>query len=169
MDTLVLNKDAQPISILPLSAIGWQEAIKYMWLDRVHVLEWYDDWIVRSPSWETRVPAVMMVKDYVKNKKYPRFSKYNVTLRDRFTCQYCETNVGTNTVTMDHVLPISKGGKTVWENIVAACGPCNSKKGNDMHMKPIREPYKPSYYELANIRKTLPFDLRHPSWKDYLL
>ncbi len=53
MDTLVLNKDAQPISILPLSAIGWQEAIKYMWLDRVHVLEWYDDWIVRSPTWET--------------------------------------------------------------------------------------------------------------------
>jgi len=71
-------------------------------------------------------------------------------------------------VTMDHVLPISLGGKTNWENIVAACGPCNGKKGSDTHMKPICEPYRPTYYELANIRKTLPFDLKHPSWKDYL-
>jgi 5-methylcytosine-specific restriction endonuclease McrA len=167
MDTLLLNKDASPISILPLSAVGWQEAIKYIWLDRVHVLEWYDDWVVRSPSWETRVPAVMMVKDYVKAKKYPRFSKYNVTLRDHFECQYCGTSVTSGTVTMDHVMPISLGGKTSWENIVAACPPCNLKKGSSL-IRPRREPYKPSYYELANIRKSLPFDIRHPSWKDYL-
>ena len=168
MDTLLLNKDASPISVLPLSAVGWQEAIKYIWLDRVHVLEWYDDWIVRSPSWESRVPAVMMVKDYVKTKKYPRFSKYNVTLRDHFECQYCGTHVSTNTVTMDHVWPVSRGGKTNWENIVAACPPCNASKGSDI-IKPRRMPYKPTYYELANIRKELPFDLKHPSWKDYLV
>jgi 5-methylcytosine-specific restriction endonuclease McrA len=168
MDSLLLNKDASPISVLPLSAVGWQEAIKYIWLDRVHVLEWYDDWIVRSPTWETRVPAVMMVKDYVKTKKYPRFSKYNVTLRDRFACQYCEDTVNMHNVTMDHVIPVSRNGKTNWENIVAACGPCNSDKGNKL-IKPLREPYKPTYYELATIRKDLPFDLRHPSWKDYLL
>jgi len=69
---------------------------------------------------------------------------------------------------LDHVLPISRGGKTNWENIVAACGPCNGKKGSDTYMKPIREPYKPGYYELAQIRKSLPFDIKHPSWKDYL-
>ena len=62
MDTLMLNKDAAPISVLPLSAVRWQEAIKYMWMDRVTVLEWYDDWVVSSPSWETKVPAVMMLK-----------------------------------------------------------------------------------------------------------
>ena len=168
MDTLLLNKDASPISVLPLSAVGWQEAIKYLWLDRVHVLEWYDDWIVRSPSWESRVPAVMMVKDYVKTKKYPRFSKYNVSLRDHFECQYCGTHVTSQTVTMDHVWPISRGGKTNWENIVAACPPCNAHKGSDI-IKPRRMPYKPTYYELANIRKELPFDLKHPSWKDYLV
>jgi len=108
MDTLLLNKDASPISILPLSAVGWQEAIKYIWLDRVHVLEWYDDWVVRSPSWETRVPAVMMVKDYVKAKKYPRFSKYNVTLRDHFECQYCGVSVTSGTVT-----EVKQHGKTL--------------------------------------------------------
>ena len=57
-DTLVLNADAKPYSILPLSTISWQESIKYLILDRVTVLEWYDDWVVSSPSWETAVPAV---------------------------------------------------------------------------------------------------------------
>jgi 5-methylcytosine-specific restriction endonuclease McrA len=167
VDTLLLNKDASPISMLPLSAVSWQEAIKYMCLDRVTVLEWYDDWIVRSSSWETRVPAVMMVKDYVKQKTYPRFSKFNVTLRDRFECQYCGTDVTTKSVTMDHVYPISRGGKTCWENIVAACGPCNANKGSKL-IKPRREPYQPTYYELVNIRKELPFTIKHPSWEDYI-
>ena len=167
MDTLILNKDAAPISVLPLSAVSWQDAIKYMCLDRVTVLDWYDDWIVHSANWETKVPAVMMVKDYVRQNKYPRFSKFNVTLRDRFSCQYCGTNVSTNTVTMDHVSPVSMGGKTNWENIVASCMKCNSTKGSNL-VRPRREPYRPTYYELVAIRKELPFDVKHPSWRNYI-
>lgn len=167
MDTLILNKDAAPISVLPLSAVSWQDAIKYMCLDRVTVLDWYDDWIVHSANWETKVPAVMMVKDYVRQNKYPRFSKFNVTLRDRFSCQYCGTNVSTNTVTMDHVYPVSMGGKTNWENIVASCMKCNSTKGSNL-VRPRREPYRPTYYELVAIRKELPFDVKHPSWRNYI-
>lgn len=167
MDTLLLNKDASPLSVLPLSAISWQEAIKYMCLDRVTVLEWYDDWIVHSANWETKVPAVMMVKDYVKQKTYPRFSKFNVTLRDRYTCQYCGTRISQKSVTMDHVYPVSMGGKTCWENIVASCITCNQNKGSKL-IKPKREPYRPTYYELVNIRKELPFTIKHPSWEDYI-
>ena len=167
MDTLLLNKDASPISVLPLSAVGWQEAIKYLWLDRVHVLEWYDDWIVRSPSWESRVPAVMMVKDYVKTKKYPRFSKYNVSLRDHFECQYCGTHVTSQTVTMDHVWPVSRGGKTNWENSVTACKPCNFRKGTH-DWKPLRAPYKPDHFQLINKWRQRPIQVRHPSWYTYL-
>ena len=66
VDTLVLNADARPYSILPLSTIPWQESIKQLVLERVTVLEWYDDWIISSPSWETKVPAVVIVKDYIK-------------------------------------------------------------------------------------------------------
>lgn len=167
MDTLILNRDASPLSLLPLSAIRWQEAIKYICLDRVTVLEWYDDWVVRSANWETRVPAVIMVKEYVKKNSMPRLSKFNVTLRDRFECQYCSTRVNMKHVTMDHVVPISKGGETSWENIVASCGPCNSRKGSDL-WNPKHKPYQPNYYELVNIRKKLPFEVKHPSWKDYI-
>lgn len=169
-DTLVLNSDGQPISLLPPSTINWREAVTYLWLDKVHVLEWYDDWIVRSESWETKVPAVIMMKQMLRRKRTPRFSRYNLYLRDMFTCQYCNSTYHTQqlNLTLDHVLPISKGGRTSWENIVAACKPCNSKKANHTDMKPIIVPYQPDYYELANKRKKLDFDIKHPSWEAFL-
>ena len=80
--TLLLNADAQPVSYLPLSAIKWKEAITYLWLDKVTVLEWYDDWMVRSESWETRVPAVMMLKQMQRRRQKPRFSKAKLYLHD---------------------------------------------------------------------------------------
>ena len=167
-DTLVLNADGQPVSLLPPSTIQWKEAITYLWLDKVHVLEWYDDWIVRSSSWETRVPAVVMLKDMYRRRRNPRFSKYNVHLRDMFVCQYCNSKFSQKELTLDHVHPISKGGRTSWENIVSACNPCNSRKGNKINIRPKRMPYRPTYYELANNRKLIEFDLRHPSWSNWL-
>ena len=168
MDTLVLNADGQPISYLPPSTIQWKEAITYMWLDKVNVLEWYDDWVVRSASWETKVPAVIMLKQQTRRGRKPRFSKYNVYLRDLFTCQYCEEKFPQSSLTLDHVLPISKGGKTSWHNIVAACNPCNSRKGSHTHIKPVSKPYQPDYYDLVNKRKQLDFVVKHPSWEMFL-
>lgn len=167
-DVLVLNADAQPVSYLPLSAIQWKEAITYMWLDKVEVLEWYDDWIVRSASWETKVPSVIMLKDFMRRRRRPRFSKTNLYIRDLYTCQYCDNEFSRNNLTLDHVRPLSLGGKTRWDNIVAACQRCNSEKGNKMKMKPKRPPYEPDYYELVNKRKQLDFSIRHESWKQYL-
>ena len=168
MDTLVLNADARPVSYLPLSLVNWKEAITYMCLDKCAVLEWYDDWVVSSPSWETRVPAVIMLKDMYKRKSNPRFSKSNVYLRDLYNCQYCTKPFTKSELTIDHVLPISKGGKTNWTNIVTACKSCNVKKGARTDIKPIRLPYMPDYYELVGKRKKLDFDLRQESWKQYL-
>ena len=166
--TLLLNADAQPVSYLPLSAIQWKEAITYLWLDKVTVLEWYDDWMVRSESWETRVPAVMMLKDMQKRKHKPRFSKANLYIRDVYTCQYCSTPYTKANLTLDHVVPLSKGGKTSWTNIVAACKSCNGRKADKTHMKPIRAPYAPDYYDLVNRRKQLDMSIAHPSWNAYL-
>jgi 5-methylcytosine-specific restriction endonuclease McrA len=167
-DTLVLNADGMPVSYLPLSTINWRESITYLWLDKVTVLEWYDDWVVRSSSWETRVPAVIMMKEMMRRRRTPRFSKTNIFLRDLHHCQYCNTLFPKSNLTMDHVLPISHGGKTEWENIVTACSPCNSRKGNNKLIRPKVAPHQPDYYELVHKRKQLEFDIRHPSWEAWL-
>ena len=142
----------------------------YLYNEKCSVLEWYDDWMVHSPTWETKVPAVIMLKDFVRAKTRVRFSKSNVFLRDTYHCLYCGCAVTKREATMDHVHPISKGGKTEWENIVTACGPCNSRKGNKTgrEWKPQYAPYRPGYYELVRKRKSLPFDVRHPSWYQWL-
>lgn len=170
MDTLLLNADAQPLSYLPLSAIQWKEAIMYMYHDKCTVLDWYDDWMVRSTSWETRVPAVIILKDFVRTKTMVRFSKNNVYLRDQYRCLYCDDRVNKKSATMDHVIPVSRGGKTNFENIATACAPCNTRKGNKMspEWRPSYKPYAPGYWELVRKRKQLPFEVKHPSWYQWL-
>ena len=84
MSTLLLNADMQPLSFLPLSTVDWQEAIRYMVLDKATVLEWHNDWIVRSARWETRVPAVIMLRDYQKPKATIRLTKRNIFLRRKY-------------------------------------------------------------------------------------
>lgn len=168
-DVLVLNADGQPINFLPLSTIKWKDAITYMWMDKVHVLDWYDDWMVRSPSWETKVPAVIMMKEMMRKKSKPRFSKTNLYIRDMYTCQYCLNRFPRKELTLDHVIPTSKGGGTHWENIVAACGPCNTKKGDKLFPTPHTKPHHPGYYELVRKKKQIDnYELKHPSWENYL-
>lgn len=168
MSTLLLNTDMQPVSLLPLSTINWQEAIKYMVLDKVKVLVWHENWVVRSARWETHVPAVIMLNTYQKPKHSIRLSKRNVFLRDEYLCQYCGCAVAEQHATLDHVIPVSQGGKTTWENSATACKPCNYRKGASTRMKPKREPHKPHFWELADKRKKLGYHLSHPSWTDYL-
>jgi 5-methylcytosine-specific restriction endonuclease McrA len=169
-DTLLLNADGQPVNYLPLSAIQWKEAILYMYHDKCNVLEWYDDWMVHSAKWETLVPAVIMLKDFMRVKTRVRFSKNNVYLRDQYKCLYCGGDIVRKDATLDHVLPLSKGGKTNWENIVTSCSTCNFSKGNKTgpEWRPKYKPYQPGYYELVRKRKQLPFDVKHPSWYQWL-
>jgi 5-methylcytosine-specific restriction endonuclease McrA len=168
MACLIVNTDSLPISILPLSVIPWEESIKYLVTDKATVLEWYDNWIVNSVRWSTKVPAVMMLKHYQKKKNSVRFSKQNVFLRDRYICQYCQIPVNKKTATLDHILPISHGGKTQWENTCCSCIKCNSKKGNNTKIKPLIKLYKPNYFELAENRKNLKWDFLHRSWANYI-
>ena len=168
-DTLLLNADAQPVSLLPLSVITWQDAIRYMVLDKVEVMEWHEDWIVRSANWSTRVPAVIMLREYQKPKNTMRLSKRNIFLRDQYVCQYCGTEVTETTATLDHVHPVSLGGKTTWENSTTACKPCNYKKAAHVgKFKPKNTPYKPHFWDLVEKRRARGFHISHPSWRYYL-
>lgn len=167
-DCLLLNSDAAPVSLLPLSVIDWQEAVKYIVLEKAMPLAWHENWIVHSANWQTQVPAVLMLTEYMKPKTSIRFSKANVFLRDGYQCQYCGTALEKRDCTLDHVLPSSLGGKSVWDNSVTACHPCNANKGNNHKIVPKVKPHKPDYWELVNKRKKMPFNVRHHSWSDFL-
>lgn len=168
MATLVLNADAQPMNYLPLSVISWQESIRYMCLEKVSVMTWYEDWVVHSMNWETRVPAIVMLTEYQKPKHVARLSKRNVFLRDGHKCQYCDIKITEDTASLDHVIPQSKGGRGSWDNLVTACKLCNSKKGDKNQMQPHRMPYKPDYWELAQKRKRQGYEIKHPSWLEFI-
>jgi 5-methylcytosine-specific restriction endonuclease McrA len=165
---LVLNADFRPLSYYPLSLWCWQDAIKAVFLDRVNIVSEYDK-TVRSPSFEMRLPSVVSLKTYVKPARHPAFTRFNVFLRDRFTCQYCGTR---EDLTFDHVVPRSKGGQTTWENVVAACSPCNLKKGDrlprDVEMWPTQAPFAPTLHDLHSNGRHFPPNYLHESWLDYL-
>lgn len=166
--TLVLNADFRPLSYYPLSLWSWHDAVKAVCLDRVNIVSEYD-LVVRSPSVEFRLPSVVSLRQYIKPSRHPAFTRFNVFLRDRFQCQYCGTN---DDLTFDHVLPRSKGGRTTWENVVAACAPCNLRKSNrmprDIGMFPMQKPYQPTVHNLHNNGRAFPPNFLHESWMDFL-
>jgi len=167
---LVLNADFRPLSYFPLSLWSWQDALKAVFLDRVEVVAHYEK-TVRSPSFEMQLPSVVSLKSFVSHSRTPAFTRFNVFLRDSFSCQYCGS-LDRELLTFDHVIPRSKGGKTTWTNIVAACSPCNIKKGGRMpkyaKMFPHRTPVRPTMYELNDRGRAFPPQYLHDSWQDYL-
>jgi 5-methylcytosine-specific restriction endonuclease McrA len=165
---LVLNADFRPLSYYPLSLWSWQETIKAVFLDRVNIVSEYDK-CIRSPSFEMRLPSVVSLRTYVQPARQPAFTRFNVFLRDRFSCQYCGAR---DDLTFDHVIPRSRGGATTWENVVAACSPCNLRKADRMPhavgMHPRHAPRAPSVQDLHQNGRLFPPNHLHQSWLDYL-
>ncbi len=165
---LVLNADFRPLSYYPLSLWSWQDAIKAVFLERVNIVAQYDR-AVHSPSLEMKLPSVVSLKTFVKPATQPAFTRFNVFLRDRFSCQYCGSR---DDLTFDHLLPRSRGGHTTWINVVAACSPCNLTKGNkttaEARMFPSQMPFQPSVHHLHRNGRLFPPNYLHQSWLDYL-
>ena len=165
---LVLNADFRPLSYYPLSVWPWQEVVKAVFQERVDVVSTYDK-VVRSPSLEFQLPSVISLKSYIDQDSQPAFTRFNVFLRDGFICQYCGSG---SDLTFDHVLPRSQGGTTSWENIVAACAPCNLRKGGrtprQADMPIHRNPFRPNSWQLQDLGRRFPPNYLHQSWLDYL-
>lgn len=168
---LVLNADFRPLSYFPLSLWSWQEAVKASFLDRVNIVSEYEQ-AVHSPSFEMNLPSVISLKDYVHLDRRPAFTRFNVFLRDRFRCQYCAAEERSENLTFDHVIPRSRGGRTMWTNVVTACQSCNLHKGDrlpqECHMAPIRPAHQPTTYELHEHGRAFPPNFLHESWNDFL-
>ncbi|QQP91424.1 HNH endonuclease [Skermanella rosea] len=168
---LVLNADFRPLSYFPLSLWSWQEAVKAVFLDRVNIISEYDR-VVRSPNFEIKLPSVISLKEYIPAARRPAFTRFNVFLRDRFSCQYCNEPFPTQELTFDHVIPRSKGGRTTWENVVTSCSACNLRKGNRLPnqcgMVPLMPPFQPTAHQLQENGRSFPPNFLHESWRDFL-
>ena len=126
---------------------------------RVSIVSYYDR-TIRSPSFSMKLPSVIALKSFIRPQSNPNFTRFNVFLRDKFSCQYCGSS---NELTFDHLLPRSKGGKTDWDNVVTACSSCNVKKGrrllkySNMNLEKI--PMKPTSEQLQiNGRNLITWD-----------
>lgn len=161
MRTLVLDS-----GYLPVNVVSWQRAVSYIARDRASVLEEYD----REIHAGLNMPAVVRLNNSVqRSRQRVKFSRANVLSRDKGRCQYCGTRLPSDQLTYDHVIPRAQGGKTVWENIVMSCVPCNAAKANrtpqQADMRIIRQPVRPSWIPQYNPRLRLR-DVPE-EWKDY--
>jgi 5-methylcytosine-specific restriction endonuclease McrA len=164
--TLILNAWMSPHSIAT-----WQQAICLLVTGKVDVLEEYEAEVC-SPSVAIRIPAVARLRKQLStHKKGVKFSRVNILTRDGFRCCYCGHRKTPRELNYDHVVPRSKGGKTVWENIVTSCYACNARKGRRapkeagmrMHFQPHTPRVLPMTQPLLVSVDTMP-----DAWRPYL-
>tara|TARA_R100000008_G_scaffold81916_1_gene65615 strand:+ start:112 stop:612 length:501 start_codon:yes stop_codon:yes gene_type:complete len=143
-------------SFKPIEIISWEEAIVLTWLKKAWAVEYTDKW-VHSAKKAFQIPSVIVLFQYIDEKFFTLPStRKNILLRDENRCQYCAKRFREADLTIDHVIPRSKGGKSTWNNVVAACRPCNQKKGDFLPdqspVSLIRIPKKPSYRSIIKKR-----------------
>lgn len=138
-----------------LCQIGWKKAMILILSEKARVLK-YSDRRVHGVEKVFLAPAVMALIKVVRSVYRNRvpFTKKNLLVRDRYTCAYCGSRA--RTLTIDHVMPVSRGGKTDFDNCVACCTACNSQKGartpSEAGMHLARQPYQPTISEFIRLR-----------------
>lgn len=164
-NTLLLAATYEPVSV-----ISWKSAIKLLFLNKVEVIEEYDQEL-HSTYLVIKMPAVVRLLSVFKKKnRRVKFSRINIYTRDRFRCQFCGKSGDVKDFTFDHVIPRARGGKTEWENIVTCCVKCNIKKADrtpqEAGMRLIKKPKRPTWLPAVTIRinqRPVP-----EQWVDYL-
>lgn len=168
MDTLVLSMSYQPVD-----RISWQRAICLWVMEKVEILEAYEDREVRSVSMALKMPSVVRFLHKARIRRGSvRFSRENVYTRDKGRCQYCGKKVSRMEATYDHVVPRRLGGQTRWDNIVISCYVCNQRKGGrtperagmKLTVRPVKPKSLPSTFRFTFTKKAGIPD----SWKQYL-
>jgi 5-methylcytosine-specific restriction endonuclease McrA len=128
-----------------------------------------DEPCIHTISLRIRIPEIIILALY---NEVPRkevvFSRRNLYKRDRYTCQYCGTQPGSEELTIDHILPRAAGGKSNWENCVLACVECNRRKANrtpvQAHMHLKRVPARPPWTPFLSLK----LGVRRQSWERFV-
>src|SRR5581483_1547087 len=162
---LVLNASYEPINVCAA-----RRAIVLV-LKGVAMTEEENGHFLHAARVALRVPSVIRLLEYRRIPHQTRaLSRKNILLRDRNTCQYCGTVLASAELTLDHVVPRSRGGTSTWENLVACCHPCNRKKGNrlpiEARMKLQREPRSFNLHTSRHIMRLM--GRSDDKWRKYL-
>ena len=183
-ECLVLNKHWQAIEVTSVKdAIGlvakgsariidptdFSAVDLVTWNDVSKAREKFENSVIRSQYMALVPPEVIVLNKYDgQGQKSVVFSRKNLFKRDKYTCMYCGKQPGPEELTIDHVMPKSRGGKSTWENCALACMPCNTKKANktpeEAGMKLRKTPKKPSWKHLAQVNPKS----RKESWEQFL-
>ena len=125
-NTNILNSNYSQIS-----TVSWKKGVKLLLQEKVIVIEYYDEYAVCTSGLPFRIPKTVVLKRYIKlpNKMY-RPNRRNIFIRDNYTCRYCQKHLEPGELSVDHILPKSRGGKETWENLITACKNCNCAKGD---------------------------------------
>jgi 5-methylcytosine-specific restriction endonuclease McrA len=166
MEVLVLNKSYEFLQIINI-----RKAIRLLVKGKAEVVEPVEGKFFQTIGLAFPVPSVIRLLEMVYFKKKPvSFTRRRVFIRDKFTCQYCATK-GVK-MTIDHVQPQSRGGKSNWENTVAACIPCNKKKADkslsECGMTLRLRPKQPSFFQFLRSSSALADPKRLARWGTYL-
>jgi len=159
---LVLNATYEPINVCTV-----RRAVVLLLKEKAEVIE-HADWELHSATTSLARPVVIRLVSYVRvprDTHRRKITRRAVFARDRWTCQYCGSR---SNLTVDHVVPRSKGGVSSWENIVASCAPCNRRKGNalprQVGMRLLKAPRTPSPDVFIHVASpTIP-----AAWRQYL-
>lgn len=161
---LVLNASFEPLNIVSV-----QRAIVLLLKEKAELVEAAQAKI-RAERIHIDVPLVIRLVTFVPiPRRLPLpLSRRTVLARDMYTCQYCGLQPGRTELTIDHILPRSRGGGTSWENVVTACGPCNRRKGNrtpdEANMKLMSVPGRPRFVAVVMLSEASAHDV----WSKYL-
>ncbi|HEY7911652.1 MAG TPA: HNH endonuclease [Blastocatellia bacterium] len=160
-------------SFEPLGVIGIPRAIRLVWKQTAEVIELDGDRVLRSPRFAFPVPSVIRLVDYVdvrgRQSRSPGM-RASILMRDRFRCQYCGMKGSQFELTLDHIMPRSRGGRTTPENLCAACKACNQRKG-DRTPEEARMPLlaNPSALRYGLDRAAVYYATRlRPEWRKYV-
>lgn len=164
---LLLNASYEPLSLVTAP-----KALALVFRHVAEVLEIDKGFVLRSPRFVFDVPSVIRLTQYidVRSRQNRVTNRHRILARDHYRCQYCGKRGTAFDLTLDHILPRSRGGRTVAENLVAACQTCNNRK-SDRTPEEARMPLLTNpaalYYGLERAELRLAAQSR-PEWKKYL-